>query len=291
MPTMIKQRKARKPPSPATRPSTASSGRNFYVSNGGNGPLERRSPLPGQSEEGQLGRRFQQVGGRLCLQVAQLGKLETLMWFQRESFAHLRAGESDVCCGCVFSVRTWAALLSVMVATGAQSVARRAMYSVTETPSKRSCVCQKVLCREPRQVGVVRPQHTRVCFHSESRLFEDSLREVLCRQLVVRDFRDRGFSPCWRRSVFHLRSTDGLHWRSLASWIMGESCTVICTEGAHAVPKCLSSTGVRHEFRDLSYQGSCVATCKEGHEAGGNISTTFSLCLSSGEFVSEAQTF
>ena len=65
-----------------------------------------------------------------------------------------------------------------------------------------------------------------------------------------------------------------------------------------AVTKCLSvvcslddpSTGVRHEFRDLSYQGSCVVICKEGYEVGWNISTTFSLCLSSWEFVSEAQT-
>ena len=74
-----------------------------------------------------------------------------------------------------------------------------------------------------------------------------------------------------------------------ASWVMGESCAVTCTEAYQAanetsgtlmwaydevaggvvlvvaVPKCLSvvcslddpSTGVRHEFRDFSYQGSC----------------------------------
>ena len=65
-----------------------------------------------------------------------------------------------------------------------------------------------------------------------------------------------------------------------------------------AVPKCWSvvcspddpSTGVRHECRDLSYKGSCMVTCKEGCEAGGNILTTFLLCLSSEEFVSETQT-
>ena len=56
----------------------------------------------------------------------------------------------------------------------------------------------------------------RASFHRESRLSEDSLREVLCRQLLTRDFRDRGFHCVGGRSVFHLRSTDGLHWRSLA---------------------------------------------------------------------------
>ena len=50
------------------------------------------------------------------------------------------------------------------------------------------------------------------------------------------------------------------------------------------------STGVRHVCRDLSHEGSCVVTCKEGYAAGGSLSTTFSLCLSSGEFVSNAQT-
>ena len=45
--------------------------------------------------------------------------------------------------------QTWADLLSVIAATRAQPVARRAMYSVSETPSKRSVVGQKVLCREP----------------------------------------------------------------------------------------------------------------------------------------------
>ena len=107
-----------------------------------------------------------------------------------------------------------------------------------------------------------------------------------------------------------------------ASWTTGESCAVTCAEGYRAanessgtlkcaydkvardavlkgaVPECLSVgcsrddplAGVRHEFRDLSYPGSCVVTCKEGYEAGGNILTTILLCLSSGEFVSEAPT-
>ena len=88
-----------------------------------------------------------------------------------------------------------------------------------------------------------------------------------------------------------------------ASWTTGESCAVTCSEGYRAanetsgtlkyayykvardpvlkgaVPKCLSVVcsrddqlaGVRHEFRDLSYLGSCMVTCKEGYEAGGNI--------------------
>ena len=64
------------------------------------------------------------------------------------------------------------------------------------------------------------------------------------------------------------------------------------------VPKCLSvvcslddpSTGVSHECRDIPCQGSCVATCTEGCEADGSISTTSLRCRSSGEFVSEAQT-
>ena len=57
---------------------------------------------------------------------------------------------------CVFMYRTWTTLLSVITATRicaqatrAQPVARRAMYSVSEIPSKRSFVCQKVLCWEP----------------------------------------------------------------------------------------------------------------------------------------------
>ena len=49
---------------------------------------------------------------------------------------------------CVFRYRTWAALLSVMVATRAQPVARRAMYSVSEIRSKRSFVSQKVSRQE-----------------------------------------------------------------------------------------------------------------------------------------------
>ena len=65
-----------------------------------------------------------------------------------------------------------------------------------------------------------------------------------------------------------------------------------------AVPKCLSvvcslddpSTGVSHECRDIPYQGRCVATCTEGYEADGSISTTSLRCLSLGEFVSDAQT-
>ena len=95
---------------------------------------------------------------------------------------------------------------------------------------------------------------------------------------------------------------------------MGESCAVTCAEGYQAVnetsgtlmwaydevagdvvlevavSKRLSvvcslddpSTHVRHASRDPSYRSS-VITCKEGYEAGGNISTTFSLCPSSGE--------
>ena len=52
-----------------------------------NGLFERRSPLPGQSEEGTLGGRLQQVGGRarhgwLGVLVAQLGALETVVWLQ-----------------------------------------------------------------------------------------------------------------------------------------------------------------------------------------------------------------
>ena len=50
---------------------------------------------------------------------------------------------------CVFRCRTWAALLSVTVAIRAQPVARRAMYSVSEIPSKLPSVSQKVLCQEP----------------------------------------------------------------------------------------------------------------------------------------------
>ena len=105
------------------------------------------------------------------------------------------------------------------------------------------------------------------------------------------------------------------------SWTMGESCAVTCAEGYQtvnetggtltrtddevageevlevAVPKCLSivcshddpSTGVRHEGRDKLYQGSCGATCTEGHEVDGSISTS-SLRLSSGEFVNDAPT-
>ena len=65
-----------------------------------------------------------------------------------------------------------------------------------------------------------------------------------------------------------------------------------------AGPKCLSvvcslddlSRGVSHECRDFPYHGSCVATCTEGYEAGGSISTTSLRCRSSGEFVSDAQT-
>ena len=43
-------------------------------------------------------------------------------------------------------------------------------------------------------------------------------------------------------------------------------------------------------FRDILYQGSCVATRPEGYEADGSISTTSLRCLSLGEFVSDAQT-
>ena len=54
-----------------------------------------------------------------------------------------------------------------------------------------------------------------------------------------------------------------------------------------AAPKCLSvvcslddpSTGVSHECRDILYQGSSVATCTEGYEADGSISTTSLRCL------------
>ena len=91
------------------------------------------------------------------------------------------------------------------------------------------------------------------------------------------------------------------------SWNRGESCAVTCAEECQAaneisgtltcacdeaagdvalevaVSKRLlvvcslddPSTGVRHECRDFSYKGSCGATCKEGCEAGGSISTTF----------------
>ena len=50
---------------------------------------------------------------------------------------------------CVFTYRTWAAPLSVIVATRAQLVARRAMSSVSEIPSKCSFVGQKIRCLEP----------------------------------------------------------------------------------------------------------------------------------------------
>ena len=62
--------------------------------------------------------------------------------------------------------------------------------------------------------------------------------------------------------------------------------------------KCLSvvcslddpSTGISHECHDIPYQGSCGASCTEGYEAEGHISTTSLRCRSSGEFVSDAQT-
>ena len=61
-----------------------------------------------------------------------------------------------MCCGGVFFVhRTWTTLLSVIAptricaqATRAQPGGRLAVHSVSEIPSKRSCL-QKVLCREP----------------------------------------------------------------------------------------------------------------------------------------------
>ena len=68
-----------------------------------------------------------------------------------ESLTHNFGRENPTCgCGCVFfRYRTWAALLPVTAAIRAQPVARRAMYSVSEIPSKRPSVSQKVLCQEP----------------------------------------------------------------------------------------------------------------------------------------------
>ena len=48
--------------------------------------------------------------------------------------------------------------------------------------------------------------------------------------------------------------------------------------------------GFSHEGRGIPYQGSCVATCTEGYEAEGSISTTSLRCISSGEVVGDAQT-
>ena len=101
---------------------------------------------------------------------------------------------------------------------------------------------------------------------------------------------------------------------------MGESSAVTCVEGCQAASetsgiltcvhteghvflevggqKCLSvvcspddpSTGGSHECHDILCQGSCVARRPVEYQADGNISTTSLRCLSSGEFVSEAQT-
>ena len=116
----------------------------------------------------------------------------------------------------------------------------------------------------------------------------------------------------------HLRN-GSLSGPDCASGTMGESCAVTCAEGHQAAngtsgtltcaydevagdvvleAKCLSvvcslgdpSTGVSHECRDIPYQGSCVAPRPVEYEAEESISTTSLRCLSSGEFVSDAQT-
>ena len=77
-----------------------------------------------------------------------------------ESLSHNFGLENSMCVADVrFDVRTCTILLSVVAATcicaqatRAQPVARWATYSVSEIPSKRSFLCQKVLCREPSPV-------------------------------------------------------------------------------------------------------------------------------------------
>ena len=64
------------------------------------------------------------------------------------------------------------------------------------------------------------------------------------------------------------------------------------------MPKCLSvvcslddpSAGVSHDGRNIPSQGSCVDPRPASYEADGSMSATSSRCLSSGEFVSDAQT-
>ena len=61
---------------------------------------------------------------------------------------------------CVFRHQTWAALLSVKVATRAQPVARRATYSVSEILRKHSFVSEKLSRQEPSlSVSLYHLQH------------------------------------------------------------------------------------------------------------------------------------
>ena len=87
VPTVVKQRKAGKPPSPGDHEAELGKvGQKLLcVAMEANGPLERRSLRCVAKVKRVNGcGRFQQVSGQarhgwLCVRVAQLGKLETLM--------------------------------------------------------------------------------------------------------------------------------------------------------------------------------------------------------------------
>ena len=91
------------------------------------------------------------VGGLGTVGCASVSRNLKPLCGPNESLTHNFRRENPTCgCGCVFfRYRTWAALLPVTAAIRAQPVARRAMYSVSEIPSKRPSVSQKVLCQEP----------------------------------------------------------------------------------------------------------------------------------------------
>ena len=173
-----------------------------------------------------------------------------------------------------------------------------------------------------RQVDAVRPQFTHASFYSASRMPEHSLRRVLNRQLLRRqrsDFKDGGchcFDLRYRWSLLTLPCppcaapigdlllngfSSGL---DCASWTMGGSCAVTCTEGYQAANG--TSGTLTCTYNEVAGCGSGVRlTTRQRVSATravtsriravvwplaqrvmklGSISTTSSRCLSSGEF-------